>query len=177
MSKPMLVSLFTDASWCQYTHAAGWGCWTKSDRTTALAGGVIEEPCLSANHAEMYALRYGLRLAARNGVLAKGDHILWRADCQHAINLFADDRFIKNALEREFVTEIREALAKWDNTLNVRWIKGHTKVHHPATWVQDQSHKYAIRNMRRERDRRFSQGTVDCVGAYTETNSKLKPAG
>ena len=153
----MIVSLFTDASWCQYTHAAGWGTWCKSDRNTALGGGIIEEPCLSANHAEMYALRYGLRLAARNGVLAREDHILWRTDCQHVINLFCDDRFINNSLERKFVEELRADLAKWDNTLQTRWIKGHGKVHHPAEWVQDQSHKYAIRHMRREREKRQAE--------------------
>mgnify|MGYP001806228300 CR=1 FL=1 len=67
----MMLTLFTDASLCGQTCAAGYGAWAKRDDMKAgeTFGGEIIERVTSSSEAELYAVAHALDLLHKKGLL------------------------------------------------------------------------------------------------------------
>lgn len=76
----MLVTLFSDASICPDTGCVGWAAWAKSDRGTARADGALRRPTIDSGVAEAMAVVNGIAIAARRGLMEKGDVIVVQTD-------------------------------------------------------------------------------------------------
>jgi hypothetical protein len=81
----MLITLFTDASYCMKTHVAAYAAWAKTDGRTVRRAGVLKEPVPDSTVAEAQALVNGLCFAL--AVLRPGpdSRIIAQTDCLAAI--------------------------------------------------------------------------------------------
>ncbi len=81
----MLITLFTDASYCMKTHVAAYAAWAKTDRCTVRRAGVLKETVPDSSVAEAQALVNGLCIAL--AVLKPGadSRIIAQTDCLAAI--------------------------------------------------------------------------------------------
>jgi ribonuclease HI len=57
---PMLITLFTDASYCMKTQVAAYAAWARTDGRTVRRAGVLREPVPDSSVAEAQALVNGL---------------------------------------------------------------------------------------------------------------------
>ena len=81
----MLVSLFSDASWCPHNHVGGWGAWARSERGVAKDFGPFNGVVPDSNIAEVYAVVNGLHMALDYGIAEHADRLLIQTDSQVAI--------------------------------------------------------------------------------------------
>lgn len=121
----MIVSLFTDASFCPDTQVGGWGCWIKSDRRQFTTGSPFRNLVTGANAAEMRALANGLRAALQFGIAEKGDKIIAQVDNMHVVGLMSGRNYKMKGDEREAKEKIERLVRDNDLTLEVRHVKGH----------------------------------------------------
>jgi hypothetical protein len=160
----MLISIFSDASFCQQSRAAGWGGWAKSERGTTRGGGPLHN-IVGVNEAEAAAIIETVKLSVMpwqemlgkgpipdsGAVTLPGDHLLVQSDSQSALRMLFSMQS-KSFFREEFNRVLREyrLTARW------RWVKGH----HPG-WKDSPRHAVnrscditAGRYMREERVRK-----------------------
>lgn len=105
----MLVTVFSDASWCPKTKAGGWGAWAKSERVQwgVQFSGAFRRVVTGSNEAEIMAAACALASTLRSEVAAMGDTILFEIDNEHALRLVAHDaptgRQPRTDLEKEAI--------------------------------------------------------------------------
>lgn len=148
----MLVSLFTDASFCHRTCAGGWGAFIACERGKRYGGGQIEEYCKDSSHAELLAVRYGLRFAAERKLLRPKDEILLQTDSLTAMEVM--ETFAVRTRIKEYTEvhdRIRKGLMAWENKLRVRHIKGHSGTGTSRTYVHNKCDRLAHEGMRKAR--------------------------
>lgn len=81
------VMIFADASWCQQTHAAGWGAWIKADGAqSTTTGAALKGDIPSAHVAELMALANALHVAKATGMLTEGAVVMLQSDCLNALS-------------------------------------------------------------------------------------------
>lgn len=84
----MLVTMFTDASWCPETGAGGWAVWWKFDGYMERKAGGFKNPPASSFEAELGALVNGLWLLDRwrPKPWLQGGMIIQQSDCLAALD-------------------------------------------------------------------------------------------
>jgi ribonuclease HI len=105
-----LITLFTDASYCQHTRLASFAIWAKCDGQTIRRSGVFKERQPSSTMAELRALVNGLAYVVTKMKPASGSRIIAQVDCLVAIrSLTQEPKRLKKrrliAAEREFVAQ------------------------------------------------------------------------
>lgn len=70
------VTVFTDASYCPHTGAAGWAAWMKHQGETKRFSGVPKSSVVNASHAEFIAAAYGISLAVKTFPNADRVHLV-----------------------------------------------------------------------------------------------------
>lgn len=97
----MILTIFADASFCDRTHAAGWGAWYKHGNMDAgvMFGGQVAETVTNASEAEIYAIAHALDTAARRGAMhLPVDAVMLQSDCLRALQLIL--KCVPNSQER-----------------------------------------------------------------------------
>lgn len=121
----MIVSLFTDASFCPDTQVGGWGCWMKSDRHQLTTGSPFRNLVTGSNAAEMKALANGLRAALQFGVAEKGDLVIAQVDNMHVVRVMSGLSCKMKGDELEAKKKIAQLVCDNALILEVRHVKGH----------------------------------------------------
>lgn len=88
-TKPQInrVTVFSDASFCARTKAAGWGCWVKGDKRASITdGGPLTAPMRTSTDAEAAALANALWTARKYGFLTPDTLVMLQSDCSGVLN-------------------------------------------------------------------------------------------
>lgn len=119
----MLVTIFSDASYCPKIKRASWGGWVKSERGVARGGGVLRGTISDINISEARALVNAVHLGLRDQVLHKGDRIIAQTDndCVMKVLNYAGPR----DEWRETAELARKLLGDHQLELTWRHVKGH----------------------------------------------------
>lgn len=126
MSRPrQIVTVFTDASFCHKTKAAGFAVWIKTAAVTLRHAGAFKIAIASAGEAETAALGNGICAAMTRLDLQEGDMIVAASDCLHAISII-EGRAKKPGTEMLKVREhVRKEVAARGVNLRLKHVKAH----------------------------------------------------
>jgi ribonuclease HI len=81
----MLITLFTDASYCSRSRVAAYAAWAKADGRTVRHSGVLKQPVQTSSLAETMALVNGIHLAIAALRPPAASKIIAQTDCLGAI--------------------------------------------------------------------------------------------
>lgn len=160
----MLVTIFSDASFCKNTQAGGWGGWAKSQRGTMRHSGAIRHQVFDASQAEMCAILNTIHLAVKRGVAITGDTLLIESDSLDALGCFErrcpgkkkipkGKRGARDRARRERRRFLIDAFTKMVEGFQLRfkWVKGHQNDNAgPRAFINNQCDRDAKRHMRVE---------------------------
>lgn len=145
------VFLFTDASYCPDTGAAGWAMVVIDRNCQRVASASLSQRLSTSADAERLALAHGVAAAIRLGFARPGV----------TLNVFADHMCLRNALSDAGRDDARGRLAKWligrmeDNgfTLEIRHVKAHVQkdareYHHEVNAIVDRLSRERMRERR-----------------------------
>ena len=153
----MIVSVFSDASFCSQTGAGGWGGWAKSDRGQVERGGSLVEKVWDANQAEFLAAINAIHMALVSGVAQRLDRILIQSDSQyvgHILNSptkFADYRPVPIQKGLDHLFRLK---ANYMIYVEYRHVKGHMGTSTPRNAVNTRCDALARQGMLDARARR-----------------------
>lgn len=145
----MLVSLFTDASWCHRTKVGGWGAWAKSERGKFSTGAAFKDEAPNSTVAEMWAVINGIQATMNQPLFEVGDKILVQTDCEGIVYLMATRRppeAHKNRYKK-LLTRLDELAHKGNSVFIPKHVKGHTSGKEPRLWVNIFCDKIARKHM------------------------------
>lgn len=146
----MLVTLFTDASWCPETKVGGWGVWVKSNRGVRQAHGAFKNPPASSNEAEFLAAVNGIFFALKSGIAQNDDTILIQSDCIRVVEIFNSKLTRFSEIEKTALDLLRKWRDTHKITIKSRHVKAHTsnKNKKPRSWVNNTCDRLAKKSMR-----------------------------
>lgn len=177
----MMLTLFTDASLCGHTKAAGWGAWFKRKdmQQGALLGGEIACAVTSSGDAEIHAIAQALDTLARRGWLhAPVEAVLLQSDSVRALQLILQcvphtresqhqqskissiatkQRLSASPIERGALFVIQDVLRR-QSTI-VRHVKGHQQGN-GRSWVNRQCDAIAREHMQAARAKREGRASA-----------------
>ena len=81
----MLITLFTDASYCSRSRVAAYAAWAKADGRTVRHSGVLKQPVPNSSLAETMALVNGIHVAIAAMRPPAASKIIAQTDCLAAI--------------------------------------------------------------------------------------------
>ena len=81
----MLITLFTDASYCHRSRVGAYAAWAKTDGRTVCHSGVVKQPVASSSLAEAMALVNGIHLVLAAMRPPAASRIIAQTDCLTAI--------------------------------------------------------------------------------------------
>lgn len=128
----MLVTVFSDASWCPKTKAGGWGAWAKSERVQwgVQFSGAFRRLANGSNEAEIMAAACALASTLRSEIAVAGDTILFEIDNEHALRLVLHDaptgRLPRTNLEKEAIEVLLALKTRHGLVFKTRHVKGHS---------------------------------------------------
>jgi len=123
----MLITLFTDASYCSRSRIGAYAAWAKADGRTVRHSGVLRQPVASSSLAETMALVNGICLALAAMRPPAASKIIAQTDCRAAIHALSG-MLRKAATIRQcetVVTAYRERIAAAGITVEFRHVSGH----------------------------------------------------
>lgn len=127
----MLVSLFTDASFCHVTKVGGYGAWARCEHGVISEGGPMKRELDSSNEAEARACFAGLLLIARAKWWSEIDKVLVQLDNSHVIRILhkkgMTDPGIDNPKDRAFLKSVMEFEKEHGVIVMAKHVKGHVK--------------------------------------------------
>lgn len=149
----MLVSVFSDGSFCRHKLVGGWGAFIKSNRGSLFRGGPLRGRVNTSLEAEVLAAVNAIHLAVSTEIAVEGDLILLQSDCTDALDILtlvgrsgtARCRYAKKLTNR--------LLMKKGIALNVRHVKGHQRSLEPRFKVNnicDEMAKEGMNEMRKK---------------------------
>lgn len=171
----MRITVFSDASFCQRTRAAGWGAWAKRDdwRVGQFSGGRIElksGEVECSQTAELAGIGLALWHHRRQGSFEGVDSVLLQCDSTGTLSLIKQviptagivasgkaiigRSSIKAQVAPLILSTIKDALE--GKRLALKHVKGHTNRRDGRSWVNDQCDREArgyMLMMRKERDK------------------------
>lgn len=166
----MLVTIICDASFCQDTHAAGYGFWIVSDRGRLGGGDVFLTNPPDIATAELWAIVNSVAFAFSRHIAEFGDHIRVQTDCMAVIHLLTEIRAPKHTQEAQAVDTLRLNLRRHAATFTVVHVKGHTRKEEARFVTNRIADKRAKMHMRHRRKDIAAQQCVD-----TLTNRGILP--
>jgi ribonuclease HI len=96
----MLITLFTDASYCDRTGVAAYAAWAKTDGRTLRRAGVLKDPAPDSALAEAMALVNGIHLVLAGMRPPPNARIIAQTDCLSAIQAFSGKLRNPKAIQR-----------------------------------------------------------------------------
>ena len=162
----LVVTMFTDSSWCPETRAGGWSVWWKTDQGMERQAGGFKQPPASALHAELGALANGVWLLDRYRPAPWMERglIILQSDCLQALDLLARRTLPKPGPLDDMVTLVQGIAGKRRWKLDLRHVKAHVgcgdrvTVEGRRTAVNNWCDEAAKAEMRRVRDAVVAEG-------------------
>lgn len=138
----MNVTLISDASLYHQSRTAGWAGWAKSDRGQTQGSGVLKGKFNSTLATEFLAAANTLAIAIRDGVIAKGDVVLFQIDNLGVFKLVqGKHRPLPHWQDHDLIDKayqyIRYQQASLGLKFRLRHIKAHSGTSTPRTAVHD----------------------------------------
>ena len=152
---PVLVSLFTDASFCHETQAAGWGYWARSERCRKWGGGPFKELINEVAEAELAAVANGMVASVRDGVTHRGDKVLIQCDNMQVVTALSTGFGVRTLQFNHILDTFKALRDRYELVTEVRHIKGHTKGPKAKSrhYVHNVADRIAKQHMNAERKR------------------------
>lgn len=147
----MLVTIITDASFCQQTRAGGYGVWVASARGKQEFGGALRGTT-DSGETEAKAVCNGVWHAMNSGILHKGDVLLIQTDCMGALQLLQRQRQPR-ASEKDVIMWFTKIVKDNDLKIRFRHVKGHTHKKDSRSKAQAKCDALAFKYMQKERGR------------------------
>jgi ribonuclease HI len=123
----MLITLFTDASYCDRSRVGAYAAWAKADGRTVRHSGVLKQPVPSSSLAETMALVNGIHLAIAAMRPPSSSKIIAQTDCLTAIQALTG--MLKRAQAiRDYAAVIaayRDKVAAAGVVVEFRHVRGH----------------------------------------------------
>ena len=145
-----LVTLFTDASVCGQTGAAGWAAWAKCAGITMRRGAAFANPIRHTGLAEAQAIANGLHAVAGFYLANVPSHVIVQSDCLEAIRMLG--RQPTNPDWRPVYQAVWNLQQRLNLRLTYRHVRGHQGRGDPRsavnTWVDGEAKRH-MRAMRR----------------------------
>lgn len=85
----MLVTVFSDASFCHRLRCAGWGAYIVSNRGRLEIGGAMRHTIMTSTAAEAAAAANALWQAVNDGLAWPGDTVVLQMDCLSGVDALA----------------------------------------------------------------------------------------
>jgi len=123
----MLITLFTDASYCSRTKIGAYAVWAKTDGRTLRHAGVLKQPAPNSTLAETMALVNGIHLAITGMRPPPASRIIAQTDCLTAIEALSG-RFTNPKTIRQYaaiVTAYRQRVETAAIMVEFRHVGGH----------------------------------------------------
>jgi ribonuclease HI len=142
-----LITLFTDASFCSETCAAGWAAWFKCNGKTFRFAGKFKSPIETSYEAEVYGIGNGIFLIDKHlGPLSHNDLVIIQSDCLGAVQALGTLTKTKS----KAITTVRDQMLAIKARARVRFdfrhVTGHegTKTRRSAvnTWCDAEAFKF-----------------------------------
>lgn len=153
MPKRPLISLFTDASLCGRTKAAGWGFWARRGDRIERGGAGFGEPIETSNEAEICAVANSLITCTNRGLIGANMHTLIQLDNDHVVRTL--DTRTRDPMMRELEKFAKNTIIahakKVGFSFSVRHVKGHSPDLGPGNYVNDLADTIAKRHMHEKR--------------------------
>lgn len=126
MSRPrQIVTVFTDASFCHRTKAAGFAVWIKTDRQTLRHAGAFKIDIAEAWEAETAALGNGICGAIIRLDLQRGDIVVAASDCLRAIDIISGTGKRPGKAMKKVADHVRSEVEKRGIDLRLKHVKAH----------------------------------------------------
>lgn len=177
----MLVTVFSDASWCPRTKVGGWGAWAKSGRVQwgVQFSGAFRRQANDSNEAELMAAACALASVLGSEVATAGDTILFEIDNEHALRLVTHDEQVeiraRSALEREAIEVLLELKSRHALTFKTRHVKGHSgRQRRDRFGVNELCDRLAKKHMLDARQRADDLRAHDTVGPASRKRRKRR---
>jgi hypothetical protein len=123
----MLITLFTDASYCSHSRVAAYAAWAKADGRTVRHSGVLRQPVPNSSMAETMGLVNGIHLAIAAMRPPVASKIIAQTDCLGAIQALSG--MLKRAqVIRQYeavVATYRDKVAASGVVVEFRHVGGH----------------------------------------------------
>lgn len=123
----MLITLFTDAGYCDKTNLASWAIWAKFNGQTLRAAGVFKELQTGSEVAEIKAIINGVYLARKKFITPFiKPKILIQTDCKVAIEVLVN-RASKRVKKKKELNELNSIFKNTikDLRFEFRWVQAH----------------------------------------------------
>jgi ribonuclease HI len=154
IKKGRIVTVFTDASFCHKTLAAGYAIWMKTDGATCRHAAPFKVAISSPVEAETAALANGIVWAAIKFNLSSADMLVAASDCKAAIARIKAHCKHKSST-KDFVLRVEKELKKRGFKLSLRYVPAHRGYGNKRTAVNewcDISAKQIMRTQRLNKD-------------------------
>lgn len=160
----MLVTIFSDASYCMQTQAAGWAGWAKSQRGQIDHSGPIRHFVGGAAEAEMCAIINAIAIAKKAEVAIAGDTLLIESDSLDAMLAFRAKTGTSKTGKKS--KKARKRYARRQTLVDAFWqhavgfevqfkhVKGHQQNTTARAYINNQCDFHSRRHMRAEQARR-----------------------
>jgi ribonuclease HI len=162
----MLVTVMSDASYCDKTKASGWGVWIKSERGLYQNGGNFKKDPSNNYEAEAMALATAVHLAFAYNLAMFGDKLILQTDCMMVVHAVEGSRRKPaRGLLKEAVDFIKETIEKNGCILDIRHVRAHCPTAGKRNYINDLCDKLAKKPMRQQhKERRNENKSMALVG-------------
>lgn len=152
-----IITIYTDASLCPKTGAAGWACWIKYRGATLEASGQFEELIFTSMEAELKAIVNGVCMARNNYALPADVIFCVVTDCRQAIEIAEGNtpdtkKGRKNQPALWACYDDLVALVPNMSKFYVKWVKAHSNKDGRRSYVNNLVDALAKKQMRVRRD-------------------------
>jgi hypothetical protein len=143
----MLITLFTDASYCSRTRVAAYAVWAKTDGRTVRHSGVLKEPVPHSGLAETMALVNGIYVTIAALRPPAASRIIAQTDCLGAIHALTGTARRARTVRQyaAVVTAYRQKIAAAGVVVEFRHVRGHRGTVTPRnavnTWCDAECHR------------------------------------
>lgn len=164
----MIITLYADASFCPYTHAAGLGYWARWTDFRRIRGGVSALGAANSEEAEAEAIHRGFienlqimldwqkaQHKVASDSVAPAMFVI-KSDCLNVVELlkYRSTRNPRSALLQRIRDDLDELCEQHAIYRKVRWVKGHAGGDTTESYLNEQVDAIARKHMLRERERR-----------------------
>ncbi len=152
----MIITIFTDASYCDRYKIGTYAIWAKYQGYTLRYSGVFKNRLSCNNYAEAAALANGVHLSIKHFDPPGRTKIIAQTDSIIAIEALSG-RALKAGKYADAYNRINEAVIARSLRIEYRHVKGHRGRSDRRSAVNTWCHKQCIRLLREERDKIMSE--------------------
>lgn len=150
----MLVSLFTDASYCPDTKVGGYGIWAKCELGQVKGYGPMKRDVANSTVAEARAVYAGLQLIALQPWWPESKRILIQTDNMQVVRAIKPlgRQFFNGDWQKVFTQALKEFEQQHGVKLESRHVRGHQKSSLATrNWVNNKTDKLAKKGLKEAR--------------------------